>query len=67
MGKKDGDELTDEEIARRRDEALLRALSTPHKPHSAMKLGRRTAKREPSKPSPRRASQEKADKPSNGK
>jgi hypothetical protein len=32
--------VTDEEIARRRDAALLRALSTPHKPHSEMKLGK---------------------------
>jgi hypothetical protein len=36
--------LTDDEIARRRDEALFRALSTPHKPHSAMKLGKRKPK-----------------------
>ena len=35
---------SDEEIARRRDEALLRALNTPPKPHSAMKLGKRKAK-----------------------
>jgi hypothetical protein len=42
-------------------------LNTPPKPHSEMKLGKRKAKREPSKPSPRRASQEKADKPRNGK
>jgi len=34
----------DEETARRRDEALLRALSTPPKPHSEMKLGKRKAK-----------------------
>lgn len=27
------DELSEEEIARRRDEALRRALSTPHQPH----------------------------------
>ena len=30
-----------EEVARRRDAALLRALSTPHKRQSEMKLGRR--------------------------
>jgi hypothetical protein len=36
--------LTDEEIARRRDEALLRALRTPPKPHSAMKIGKLKAK-----------------------
>jgi hypothetical protein len=38
------DQFTDEETARRRDEALLRALSTPPKPHSAMKLGKRKPK-----------------------
>jgi hypothetical protein len=32
---------SDEEIARRRDEALLRALNTPPKRHSEMKLGRK--------------------------
>jgi hypothetical protein len=37
------DQFTDEEIARRRDEALLRALSMPPKPHSEMKLGKRKA------------------------
>jgi hypothetical protein len=44
MGKKDSIEFSDEETARRRDEALLRALNTPPKPHSAMKLGKRKAK-----------------------
>lgn len=34
------DQYSDEEIARRRDEALLRALSTPPKRHSEMKLGK---------------------------
>ena len=34
----------DDEIAHRRDEALLRALKTPHKLHSEMKLGKRKAK-----------------------
>ncbi len=47
---------SDEETARRRDAALLRALSTPPKHHSEMKLGKRTAK----------ASQ-KANRPKNGK
>jgi hypothetical protein len=32
---------SEEEIAQRRDKALLRALSTPPKPHSAMKIGKR--------------------------
>jgi hypothetical protein len=35
---------SDEETARRRDEALLRALSTPPKHHSEMKLGKRKEK-----------------------
>jgi hypothetical protein len=35
---------SDEETARRRDAALLRALNMPPKPHSAMKLGKRKAK-----------------------
>ena len=30
---KDQDELTEEEAAKRRDEALKRALATPPKPH----------------------------------
>lgn len=38
------DEFSDEETARRRDAALLRALSTPPKRHSEMKLGKRKAK-----------------------
>jgi hypothetical protein len=33
-------EYGDDETARRRDAALLRALSTPPKPHSEMKLGK---------------------------
>lgn len=40
MGRKP-DAYSDEEISRRRDEALLRALSTPPKRHSEMKLGKR--------------------------
>jgi len=32
--------LTDAEVAARRDAALLRALSTPHKRQSEMKVGR---------------------------
>lgn len=30
-----GDELTEQEIARLRDEGIRRALNTPHKPDSA--------------------------------
>jgi hypothetical protein len=46
MGKKEKErnEFHDDEIARRRDQALLRALNTPPKPHSEMKLGKRKAK-----------------------
>ena len=35
------EQFTDEEIARRAEAALLRALSTPHKKQSEMKLGKR--------------------------
>jgi hypothetical protein len=38
---KSDDQFSEGEIARRRDEALLRALSTPPKRHSEMKLGRK--------------------------
>ena len=37
-------EFNEEEIARRRDEALLRSLNTPPKHHSEMKIGKRKAK-----------------------
>jgi hypothetical protein len=33
-------DLSDQEIERRRDAALLRALSTPHKRQAEMKLGK---------------------------
>lgn len=33
----DNDELTEKEIERRRDEALKRALNTPHKPHKKVR------------------------------
>jgi hypothetical protein len=38
---KRNDELSDKEIANRRDAALLRALSTPHKRQTEMKVGKR--------------------------
>jgi hypothetical protein len=41
---RDNEKFSEEEIARRRDEALLRALSTPPKPHSEMKIGKGKAK-----------------------
>jgi hypothetical protein len=62
---KDSDQYSDEEATRRMNEALRRALTSPPKPHSEMKIGKRKAKREPNKPSSRCASQEKADVPSN--
>ncbi|PZR81858.1 MAG: hypothetical protein DLM68_16940 [Hyphomicrobiales bacterium] len=40
MAVKQGETYSDEETARRRDEALLRALNTPPKRHSEMKLGK---------------------------
>jgi len=51
---------SEDEIARRRDAALLRALSTPHKRQAEMKVGK--TKREPGEPSPRRMSHEKSNK-----
>jgi hypothetical protein len=44
MGKKSDDQITEDETARRRDEAILRALHTPPKHHSEMKVGKRKAK-----------------------
>jgi hypothetical protein len=38
--KQAGDQFSDEEIARRAEAALLRALSTPHKRQSEMKVGK---------------------------
>jgi hypothetical protein len=44
MGKKDGDEFSAEETARRRDDVIRRMANTPPKPHSAMIVGKRKAK-----------------------
>jgi hypothetical protein len=44
MGEKDTDQYSDEEATRRTNEALRRALTSPPKPHSEMKVGRRKAK-----------------------
>jgi hypothetical protein len=45
MGKKPKDEVSDEEAERRATEALRRALSTPPRPQSDMKLGKRVTKK----------------------
>jgi hypothetical protein len=37
-------DFTDEEATRRMNEALRRALTSPPKPHSEMKIGKRKAK-----------------------
>jgi hypothetical protein len=44
IGEKDTDQLSDEEATRRMNEALRRALTSPPKPHSEMKVGKRKAK-----------------------
>jgi hypothetical protein len=45
MGKKESnDQYTDEEATRRMNEALRRSLTSPPKPHSEMKIGKRKAK-----------------------
>ena len=47
---RDGDRLTDEEIAGRRDRALLRALKMPPKPHDEITGKKKpTGKRKPAK------------------
>ena len=43
-GLKPTQDFTDEEIRRRMNDALRRALTSPPKPHSAMKIGKRKAK-----------------------
>jgi hypothetical protein len=47
MGKKDGDEFSAEEIARRRDAVIKHMLNTPPKPHKEMKIGKRKEKSSP--------------------
>jgi hypothetical protein len=42
--KKSDDQYTEEEATRRTNEALRRALTSPPKPHSEMKVGKRKAK-----------------------
>jgi hypothetical protein len=41
---KSDDQYSDEEATRRMNEALRRALTSPPKPHSEMKVGKRKAK-----------------------
>jgi hypothetical protein len=41
---RDEDSYSEEEATRRMNEALRRALTSPPKPHSEMKLGKRKAK-----------------------
>jgi hypothetical protein len=43
-GKNTDDQYNDEEATRRMNEALRRALTSPPRPHSEMKLGKRKAK-----------------------
>jgi hypothetical protein len=55
MSRKQTDEqYSDEEITQRRDEALLRALNTPPKPHSEMKVGKVKAMPRPKSHKPKK-------------
>jgi hypothetical protein len=47
MAKTLSDEYSPEEAARRRDEVIRRMASTPPKPHSEMKIGKRKVKVSP--------------------
>lgn len=60
-GLKPTQDFTDDEITRRMNEALRRALTSPPKPHSEMKIGKRKAKagtssgsKNPNEPGPRK-------------
>jgi hypothetical protein len=60
MGKKKtDDQYSDEEATQRMNEALRRALTSPPKPHSEMKIGKRKAKRAKS-PAPKSRSMKSA-------
>jgi hypothetical protein len=52
--KQPGEKLSDQEIARRRDDAIRRALNTPPKPHKEMvgKTKRAKARRKRKKSAP---------------
>jgi len=58
-GKNIDDQYSDEESTRRMNEALRRALTSPPKPHSEMKLGKRKVKRAKS-PAPKSRSMKSA-------
>jgi hypothetical protein len=62
MPKLSDEQYSEEETARRRDDVIRRMANMPPKPHSAMKVGKRKAKLEPSKPSPRRGKRASAEK-----
>ncbi len=49
MGKENEERYSDQETQQRREAALKRMLSTPHKPHSEMKLGKAKGKRKHAK------------------
>jgi hypothetical protein len=53
LKKDQSEQFGEEEIERRRDAALLRALNTPHKKQSEMKIGKAKAE-SPKKASPPR-------------
>ncbi len=44
------DQLSDEEIAKRRDEAIRRALNTPAPPKAKKAIAKKVPKRRPAKP-----------------
>jgi hypothetical protein len=52
MGKPDDEQSSPEETARRRDEAIRRALNTPPKPHSEMVARGGRKRRTPAKSRP---------------
>lgn len=45
MQKEMNDQLSDDEATRRMNDAVRRALSTPHKPHAPLKPGKAKTKR----------------------
>jgi hypothetical protein len=55
---------SDEETARRRDDALLRALNTPPKQHKDMKVGKHKAKVSPKASRPKKGGRPRKEKES---